>query len=176
MHVGRLVPGAALTIVAVALAVSGCGSSKKETSPAVAWADGVCSAVTTYKTSLETTATIVKKGTFSKSALNDAADSVKNATETFVTTVKDLGAPDTPSGQTVKKTIDDLASSLQEAAQTIQDATSGSALSAVSTVSTALVTAQSQIATALDQLKKADAKGELHDAFSKAPSCSAFDI
>jgi hypothetical protein len=176
MHVGRLVPGAAFTIVAVALAVSGCGSSKKETSPAVAWADGVCSAVTTYKTSLETTATIVKKGTFSKSELNDAADSVKDATQTFATTVQDLGAPDTPSGQTIKETIDGLASSLGEVAQTIEDATSGTVLSAVSTVSTALVTAQGQITTALDQLKKADAKGELQDAFSKAPACSAFDI
>jgi hypothetical protein len=178
MHIGRLALGAVLTIAAAAVAVSSCGSSSSttKTSATVAWADGLCSAVTTFKASLKTTGTTVQKGALSKSALNDAIASVKNATQTFVTTVKGLGAPGTSSGQTVKQTLDGLASSLQADARTIEGATSGSALSAVSVVSTTLVTAKDHIATALGELKKVDAKGELHNAFSQASSCSAFGV
>jgi hypothetical protein len=174
---------AALVTAAVlgSVALAGCGSSSKtsaettSTSPTATWANGVCSAAQTYKTSLQNASATVKSGSVSKSALQDAAKKVTAATDTFVSSLHGLGEPGTAAGQAAKKTVDDLASQLQKDAQAITDAAAGSssALTVISVVSTTLVTAKGQITSAIDDLKQVDAKGELQAAFSTAPACAA---
>jgi hypothetical protein len=176
MHLRRHALLAVVACLAALLAVSGCGSGDKSTTPqAVTWADGVCSAVTSYKTALGNAATTLKSSELTKPALEGAANSVRGATQDFISTLRDLGKPDTTAGQQAKKTLDGLSSNLHDQAQKIRESTSGSALSAVSVTSTALLTAQSQVATAFDKLKTLDPKGELHEAFSKADSCSSLE-
>lgn len=177
MKVARLALVAAT--VAGSLGVAGCGSSsdtsadQTTTSATVSWADGVCSAAQTYKGALQDVSASVKSGGVSKSALQDAADKVRKATDTFVSSLDGLGEPGTAAGQAAKETVDDLASQLEKDAQAIADATaeSSSALTAISAVSATLVTAKDQIRSAYDDLKQIDAKGELQEAFSTAPAC-----
>jgi hypothetical protein len=165
--------GSAAALVTV-VSLTGCGSSS-EASPTVTWANGLCSAVTTYSTALKDAATSVKSGGVSQSSLQDAAGKVSDATQTFASSIKDLGTPDTESGAAAKQTIDDLASSLQDDANAVKDATSGSssALSAVSSVTATLASAQTQVTNAIDDLRSLGAKSELQDAFSEAPNCSS---
>jgi hypothetical protein len=166
----------AAVVVAVALLAAGCGSSKSAgtttTSSTVEWANSVCSAVATYKGSL-TDATKSLTGNISKSGLQDAADQVKSATDTFVSTTKSLGKPDTEAGKQAKTTLDTLSSQLDADVSAVQSATGSGVLAAVSSISATLVTAQKQITTAFDQLQGLDAKGELSDAFSQASACSS---
>jgi hypothetical protein len=172
----RTLARSAAVCIAVALLVAGCGSSNKNstttTSSTVDWANSVCGAAVTYGTSLTAAAKSVT-GNPSKAGLQDAADQVKSATDTFVSAIKDVGKPNTQSGQQAKATLDTLASQLDTDSSTIQSASGDSVLSGVAAVTGALATAQSQIKTAFNQLQALDAKGELGQAFSQASSCSS---
>jgi|tagenome__1003787_1003787.scaffolds.fasta_scaffold20929028_2 hypothetical protein len=163
--------------LAATLALGGCGSGGDSTttsaSATATWADGVCAATSVYKESLQAASSSVKSGGLSKSALQDAADNVKSATDTYVSSLQDLDSPETSAGKTAKTTVDHLVEALQHDAETIADASSGSALEAVSVVSTTLVTARDEVASAVDELEKVDAKGELKTAFETAPACVA---
>jgi hypothetical protein len=169
----------AAAVVVAALGVAGCGSGGDTTTTSASatstWAEGVCSATKVYKESLQAASSSVKGGGLSKSGLQDAADNVKSATDTYVSSLKDLGAPGTSAGKAAKETVDNLVTSLNHDAETIADASSGSVLEAVSVVSTTLVTARDEVASAVDELEKIDAKGELKTAFATAPSCVALN-
>jgi hypothetical protein len=166
----------ATAVAAVALLAAGCGSNKSAdtttTSSTVDWANGVCSAVATYQGSLTDAAKSVT-GNISKSGLQDAADQVKSATDTFVSETKSLGKPDTEAGKQAKTTLDTLSSQLDTDVSAVQSATGSGVLAAVSSISATLATAQKQITTAFDQLKGLDASSELSDAFSQASACSS---
>ena len=128
--------------------------------------------MSTYQASL-TAAAKSLTGNLSKAGLQDAADKAKTATDTFVSTTKGLGKPDTDSGKQAKATLDTLSSQLDADATAVKSASESSLLTGISTASATLVTAQNQIKTAFDQLKGLDPKGELGDAFSQASSCSS---
>jgi hypothetical protein len=161
-------------LACAAFAVAGCGSSSKsaQTMTTADWADGVCSAVTTYRGSLTDAVNSVKSNP-SKAGLQDAADATKSATDTFVSDVKGLGKPNTNAGQQAKDTIDTLSNSLGEDVSAIQDAAGTGGLQGVSVVTGTLATAKTQVTTAVKSLEGLDAKGELTNAFSKAPSCAS---
>ena len=159
--------------MAAALLAAGCGSSKSSQPPTTAdWANGVCSAVTTYTKSLKDAAQTLT-GNVSKAGLQDAADSVKSATDTFVSDTKSLGKPNTNAGQQAKQTLDTLSSQLKTGESTIEDAAGTGLLQGAAAVTAALATAQTQVTTAFNELKGLDAKGELSQAFSQASSCSS---
>lgn len=159
------------------LTLAGCGSGGGSTtttgaSATTAWADDVCGLTSAYKDSLLKASESVK-GNLSKSGVQKAAENVKTATDTYVSMLKALDAPQTAAGKAAKTTLDSLAASLQHDANAIADASSGSPLEAVSVVSSTLVTAKDEVASAVDEIEKVDAKGELKTAFETAPSCVA---
>jgi hypothetical protein len=172
---------ATAALIAVPIAVAGCGGSGKnssttttQTSAVVTWAGGVCSAATSYKTSLTDAGSTLKNAP-SRSAIEKAAGSVRDATKTFITSLQDLGKPGTAAGKQATSTIGGLKFDLTKDLKAIQDAASGaSRLSAVSVTSSTLLTAQTQVKSAVEDLKATDVKGELHDAFATAPSCASF--
>jgi hypothetical protein len=164
--------------VVFALGTSACGgsseSSQAEMSPTVTWAEGVCSALSTYKTTLKETGATLKSGAVSSEGFEAMTSSMKDATQTFVDDLAALEPPQTSAAATVKTTLQDLSASLHENAQTIQEANTDSVLSAVSVVSTTLLDAQDEISAAVEQLKVVNTRGELEIAFSQAPACAAF--
>lgn len=169
---------AAAALVAV-LVVAGCGSSGSSSSSSTpsatqTWANGLCSAITTYSTTLKETGATLKAGNYSTESLDQASAAVKSATSTLSTTLQGLGRPNTVSGAVVHSTLATLATSLQADAQKIKGSTAGeSAVAAVADIGTALAAARAQITSASDALKQTDTKGELADAIANAPSCSA---
>ena len=172
--VQRLLPAA---VVFVALLASACGSDKSsEASSTTEWANGVCSAITTWTDSIKSAGDSLKGGNLSKDSLQSAADDVKSATDTLDSDLKGLGKPDTQSGQEAKDSLDQLSSDLKAGtdsiATTVNDASSISELlGAAATVGTTIGTMGNQVSSAFKSLDELDPKGELQTAFEQASSC-----
>jgi hypothetical protein len=171
----RLVPIAVLLVIAVLAA--GCGS-KKSAAPATTtdWANGVCTAVSTWETSVKAAADPLKSGNISKDSLQSAADDVKSATETLRSDLKDLGKPNTQAGQQAKDAVDTLSSDLNADVDTIKSAVDGASgisgiAGAVTTATTTFATMKTQVSSTITSLQQLDAKGELKTAFRQAASC-----
>jgi hypothetical protein len=163
----------AVLIGAVALLAAGCGSDKSsESNSTTDWANGFCSAVTTYRQSVTEAADSLKDNV-SQSGFTDATNEVQKATDTFVDTIKGLGKPDTDAGGQAKTTVDTLSGQLQSDLDTVKNASDQGLVQSLSVVTTALATAQTQITTAFNDLKGLDAQGELSDAFKQASSCDS---
>jgi hypothetical protein len=170
-----------LAVVAVvAVLAAGCGGSDDSSSGTTAtatWADGLCSAITTWKSSITSIGDTLKNGDLSKDALTSAVDDAKSATDTLASDLGSLGKPDTEAGQQAKESVDQLSTDLKDDMTKIQDAVDGVSgvsgiVSAVSVISSTLVTAGNQVTSTISDLKNLDAKGEIEDAFKQSSSCS----
>jgi phage-related protein len=169
-------------VIAAAVLAAGCGkssstSSSSSTSPSD-WANGLCSALTTWSTSVKSAAGSLKGGNVSESSLKSAAGDIKDASDTLVGDLKGLGKPNTTGGQQAKDAIDQLSSEVKTDVGKMQsavDSASGlsGAVAAASAVSTTLSTMGNQINSTASKLDQADAKGELQKAFKDAPACSS---
>ena len=163
-----------LPVLVAALLAAGCGSSDDETSGASDWASSVCSAVSTWKTSVSSAATSIQDGNLSENSLESAVDDVTDATKTLADDLKDAGRPDTADGQKAKDVVDQLADEIEDGAQKIGDAIDGAGLlEAISAITGTLGTMGDQVGAAVDQLEQLDPAGELNDAFSNADECSS---
>jgi len=164
----------AALLATLALAAAGCGGDDE--SATEQWARDVCSAISTWTTSVRDATDSLTASSVGQNGLRDAVADVKAATSTLADDLKSLGPPDTDSGDQAKQTLDDLATTIQGNVDTIEkaadDASGASgALSAVSTISTTLSSMAAAVGSAFDDLQKLDAQGELEDAFRSASSC-----
>ena len=169
-------------VLALGLLAAGCGgggsSSSDDTTATTVWANGLCSALTTWKGSLESAATQLTSGNISKETINGAVDDIRTSTDSFVDDLKGLGKPDTAAGQKAKASLDKLADELQSDVSDVQDAVGGASsltelLAALPTLRTALTSMATQFQTTRSELNQLDAKGELKDAFEQADSCDS---
>lgn len=163
-------------VLLVPLLATACGSSKSQSTSAADWADGVCSAISTWGNSLRSAGDSLASGAISKDSLQSAADDVASATQTLESDLKDLGKPNTQAGQPAKETIGQFSSELRTDTDSINkavdDASGASGIfSAVSTISTTLMTMGKQVTSTLKTLEQLDAKGELQTAFQQSSSC-----
>jgi methyl-accepting chemotaxis protein len=164
----------AVALAGLAILAAGCGSKKQPT--ATQWANDFCSAVSTWRDSLQTAASSVNAGNVSKDTLQSAADDAKSATDKFVSKVRGLGKPPTDAGDKAQQEINDLSDEIDAGTKTIQDATKNvqgitGALSAVSTVTATLSTMGTQVQTTYENLRQLDPQGELQSAFHDADAC-----
>ena len=160
-------------LLVLAVLAAGCGSKPLS---AAEWADGVCSAVTTWKSSVTSSADSLKGGNLTQDSLKSAGDDVSSATDTLESDLKDLGKPDTESGQQAQDSIDQLSSDLTTGSDSIKTAVDGvtdlsEVPAAVTTISTTLQTMQSQVTSTVNSLKQLDAQGELQTAFQQSSAC-----
>ena len=179
----------AAAIVVLALGVSACGGGKKSSSTTTGvsateqWAGGVCTAFTTWKNSLEGIKSNLKSGgvsSLSSSELNKAASQVEAATQTLVTSLKNLGKPETANAQTAKTNLTSLQKSLSEGMTTIENALKSApssvtgAMTALSTVTTELGKMKTDLTQGVNNLKQIDPGSDLEQAFKQAPSCAVY--
>jgi len=174
---------ACVALVAVtALLAAGCGgssdSASSDTTPTEEWADGLCSSITTWTSSLTSIVDTLKGGNLSKDSLTSAVDEAKSATETFTTSLSDLGKPDTEAGQQAKDSVDQLVTDIQADMTEIQDTVDGASgvagvVAAVPTIGSTLSKAGQQVSSTLAGFQDLDAKGELESAFKNSSSCQA---
>ena len=176
------VPAAVATLAAAALLAAGCGSSdsgsttSSDTSPTTEWAAGLCTAISTWKSSISAIGDTIKGGTISKDALTSAVDDAKSATDTLTSDLDALGTPDTEAGQQAKDSIDQLSTELKDDVATIQDELDNASgitglIAAIPTITKSLANMGTQVSTAISDLESLDAKGELQSAFNDASSC-----
>jgi methyl-accepting chemotaxis protein len=166
---------AVAVVLVVAVFAAGCGGSD-DTPSAQSWADDVCSALSTWKSSVSDAAQSVTGGNITKDSVDDAIGDMKDATNTLTDDLKDLGPPDTDAGDQAQEQADKLSNQLQDGAQKIEDATNdvsgpSEVLTAVSTITATLSTMTSQVTAAFSNLQDIDPAGELEDAFKNADSC-----
>jgi hypothetical protein len=169
----------AAVVVVAALLAAGCGSSSSsssDTTPTATWADGLCTAVTTWKSSITSIVDSLKGGNLSQESLTSAADDAKKATETFTSSLKGLGTPDTQAGKQATAAVDQLTTDIQADVKKIEDTVAGASglaglVSAVPVISSTVTTAGNQLSSTITTLQGLDAKGELQDAFNQAESC-----
>jgi phage-related protein len=170
---------AALIVVALAGVAAGCGgSSDEQTDPTAAWASGFCSAITTWTDDLQSiTQQFTDTSNLSQDGLESAAEDARTSTQQLVDSLKDLGAPDTDSGQEVKSALDTLSTTLDAETAQIQETAQGvtgvtdlpSAITKISASLSALGTAFSDT---LQTIDTADTKGELQTALEDSPDCA----
>jgi hypothetical protein len=175
-----------LALIPVALAAvlaAGCGggSSSSSSSPSPEdWANGLCTAITTWSESVKSAGQSLQSGNLSEGDLKDTTSKIKSATSEFADDLKSLGKPDTDAGQEAKDAIDQLSTEIKDDVSTMQSAVndaSGSgakgAASAAGSIATSLSTMSTQIASAASKLQQADAKGDLEQGFKDAPACKS---
>ena len=177
MRLGLLV---AVSVTAAALA-AGCGGDSSQSAAAEEWADGVCTAITTWKTDVAAISTEAAKAITEPGAtrgdVTTAVDDGLQATETLVDDLQKLGPPDTPEGADAKKEIDAFLEDAEGSADEVRTTLAG--LPETGSV-TALVTELSGLATNLQSTIESgralvntlqDLGGDLRDGFENAESC-----
>ena len=164
-------------VLAASLAAGCGGDDGGGDSSATAWADDVCSAITTWTDSITSTTDSLKGGNLNEDALSNAADDVSSATSDFVDDVRGLGKPDTDAGEQAKESLDQLADEADQNLSAIKSAVDDAsgvsgAVAAVTAISAALSTMGSQLSSTFNELEQLDAGGELETAFKEADSCN----
>jgi hypothetical protein len=154
------------------------GDSGAQVSPAEDWASDVCTAVGTWKDAVdEASKKLSDSEDLSADEIRSAVTSVDDATQTLVSDLEGIGAPDTEAGAEAQQQVTDLSNKLSAHATVIEDAvnggsdSAGSLLASISAVTGALSTMLSDTETAVDSIKKLDGADELNDAFENAESC-----
>jgi hypothetical protein len=176
----------AAAIVVLALTASACGGGKKSTSTTTGaaateqWAGSVCSAFTTWKTSLQhITSSLTSGGMPSSSDLRQAGRQFEDATNTLTKSLKKLGPPNTSGGQAAKDNLTTLENNLSQSLTAIEDTLKSTSsvtglANAIPTLTTQFGKMKSDLTQTANELKKADPGGELEQAFKQAPACSAY--
>ena len=173
----------AIAIIALAaslaLVAAGCGGSDESStaSATTEWADGFCTAITSWTDSLQQIGEeLADPSSLNQEGLDEAANDVRTSTQQLVDDLKSLGAPDTESGQEVENSIDELATTLDDELTKIEDTVEGvSGLTgvpaAIASISTALSSMGTAFSSTFETIENADVQGELEDAFEQADSC-----
>jgi ABC-type transporter Mla subunit MlaD len=173
-----LVVATLLTAIAVGAAGCGGGDESASTTTPAEWADGFCTSVTTWTDELQRISDeFGDPSSASLDSLKQAANEVETATDAFLEDVRNLGAPETDSGQAVEDSLQTLADTVEsEKADLKAAAEDVSDLSGVAAAVTAIGTSLNAMGTAFQQaltaIQNADTGGELETAFEQTDSCN----
>lgn len=171
-----------LVLAATLLLVSACGKSSSSSSSGSTstadWANGLCTAITTWTSSIRKTGNSLRSGNLDQASLKQAATEFQTSTKQLADDLKALGKPDTSAGDQAKASVDKLAGEIQADADKIKSAVNGASgaagvQQALTTIAGTLTQMGSQLTTSFSELGSLDAKGELESAFKKAPACSS---
>lgn len=165
---------------ALALVAAGCGGGdESSSSPTEEWADGFCTAITTWKDSLTSVTEQFRSSSspLTSEALTDAANDAKSSTDTFVDELRALGQPETESGEAVKSSIDELSNTVESEVAKIESAAEGvSGLadlpSAITSITTSISAMSSALSSTVQTAESADVSGELRTALEDTPACA----
>ena len=160
---------------AIVAAAAGCGGD--EVSPTTKWAGDLCTAVSTWRSDIATTAESLTTNP-SRAGVRQAATDAQATTETLIDTVRGLGPPpETQAGSQARTAVESLSEELDSDVAAVRGAAEGvtdvqSALAAVSTVSEILTKVSGQLSTTLDELSSLrDVDDQLRQSFSEADAC-----
>jgi membrane protein implicated in regulation of membrane protease activity len=169
--------GSAGMLLLVVLALAGCGGD--DSSASENYANGVCMSLGTWVTEVqETVQSLTDAGlATTREDLQASWDETKDATETLVNDLEQLGPPETEDGERVKSELDALGTELTRQIDAIEQALdAGGGVTAVAAeVSTAISAAANAVKTTYEDLQGLDPAGELREAFEDSDDCNALE-
>ena len=174
-----------LGIVAIVVAAVVMRATEDEPQSAAEWADSVCTSLGDWRESISGLADVSGEP-LTADTLRDRLDEADSATTQLITDLRDLGAPDLEAGDDVEEDLNDAAAELEsrfedlrESAEAAADAPASEFLSQLAALASDFAALQTAIGTVVTTLQNADvaeeAKAELDQAFSSAPSCQALE-
>ena len=169
---------AGLLLVVLALAACG-GSDDSGSDQAEAYANSVCSDLSTWVTSIQGSVDSLKGATLAtaKDEVDQAVKDAEDSTNKLAADLKAEGPPSTDDGDKAKTALDTLVTQLTEQIDTIKSALDSNtgALSQLATISTALAAAETAVKATYESLKELDPAGELQDAFKTSSDCKSLE-
>jgi len=169
----------AAAFAALALIAAGCGGDESPTASATdEWADGFCTAITTWTDSLQSvTDQFSSASALSQDGLENAANDVQSSTETLVDDLRGLGRPETESGDAVESSVDELSTTLESEVANIESAAQGASglseiPSAITSITASLAAMSTAFSSTLQTIESADAEDELRTALEDSPACA----
>jgi uncharacterized membrane-anchored protein YhcB (DUF1043 family) len=173
----------AVVSIAVAALIMRLTADDESSNPTTAaWADSVCTSLATWKSSI-TSLTDVSSGQLNADTLNQKIDEAQTATQTLVTELKDLGAPDLESGDALKQDLSSSADNLQSSFDSLKESANQASeasspaefLKGLTALAPQFQQLLGDVSATIDDLQNADiaasAKSELQSAFADAQSC-----
>jgi membrane protein implicated in regulation of membrane protease activity len=174
---GRASAAGTATLLVLVLALAGCGGDGSSASED--YADGVCMSLSTWVTEVqETVQSLTDAGlATSREDLQASWEETKDATETLVNDLEQLGPPETEDGEQVKSELDALGTELTQQIDAIEQALdSGGGVTAVAAeVSAAISAAANAVEMTYQDLQGLDPAGELREAFEDSDDCDALE-
>jgi hypothetical protein len=165
----------ASALVAVVL-LAGCGGDSGS-STSEDYANSVCSDLSTWVTEVNgAIQSLTDAGLATdKEDVQSSVDQARDATNDLLSSLEDLGAPETDAGQQARSELDSLAATLRKQIETVEQALDADRgpVALAATVTAALSTAASAIESSYNDLKGLDPGGELEDAFKNAEDCKS---
>jgi hypothetical protein len=171
-----LAVAAASLVAALSVAASGCGGDDQ--SGAEQWADSVCTDLNTWADSMTTAITgVMSQGLgVTSSDLRAAANQAQSATSRLVDDLREIGPPDTESGEQAQQELQQLGDSIEQHANKTRDLVEGAPGSGAGLVATAR-SVLVEIGAAADQVKGAltslqQAGDDIRDGIQGSDACS----
>lgn len=168
----------AAAVVALALIAAGCGGDESPSASATdEWADGFCTAITTWTDSLQSVTDQFSSGSaLSREGLENAANDVQSSTETLVDDLRGLGRPETQSGNAVESSVEELSTTLETEVANIESAAQGASglteiPSAITSITASLSAMSTAFSSTLQTIESADVDDELRTALEDSPAC-----
>ncbi|MGH3135475.1 MAG: hypothetical protein ACRDPV_03125 [Gaiellaceae bacterium] len=168
--------------IAVAALVMRLTEDDGESTSPTAWADSVCTSLSTWRSSI-TAISDVSGETLTAESLQESLGDATSATETLVTDLQQLGPPDLDAGDALKQQLDSAASEIEASfdtlSQSAEDATGASSpadfIQALAALAPQFQALLDTISTTVDDLQSSDVAGDAQDelqaAFADASSC-----
>jgi hypothetical protein len=163
-----------LSALVIVVLLAGCGGDSGS-SASEDYANSVCGDLSTWVTDVNgAVISLTDAGLATdKEDVQSAVDQAKDATDDLLSSLEELGPPETDAGQEAKSELDSLGATLRQQIETVDQAldadTGAAALTA--TVTAALSTAATAVESTYNELKGLDPGGELEDAFKNADDC-----
>ena len=144
--------------------------------PLKEWANGLCSSVATWTSSLASIAGGLESGDLTRASLQGAVDKATTSTDAFAAGLATLGVPDSAAGQKALQSVERLQVEIPSDIETIEAAVNGASgvdgvLNAVGVTTHTITKAGTQLTDTVAGLRRLDAEGELEAAFTEAQSC-----
>jgi small-conductance mechanosensitive channel len=167
--------GGVVLLIVVVLALAGCGGD--DSSASEDYANSVCSSLSTWVSEVqETVQSLTDAGlATSREDVQTAFDEAKDATETLVNDLDQLGPPETEDGEQAKSELDTLGTELTQQLDAIEEAldSGGGAAAIAAEVTAAISAAATAVKTAYEDLRGLDPAGELQESFEDSDDCDA---
>jgi methyl-accepting chemotaxis protein len=172
----RLPIGAAVVLLAALAFAAGCGGDSE--SAAEQWADSFCTSVADWREDVQATASSLQDtSSLSTESVRETLQDAVAAAEAFVAELRELGPPETETGEQVREEIEGFTEEIERSVADVRevlDEPAGSVaelLQRLASVAGALTALSSAFSQTMSNLSELDPGGELEAALEQSEAC-----